>query len=85
MLHCIVVLYQVCSNEGPWVKDGPAPGGSDIQTIEIIKKNQNLLLQNHFAQILKFNTKHCLVVFYQICSNGGVQNGPAPESPRFES
>ena len=23
----IVVLYQVCSNEGPWVQDGPAPGG----------------------------------------------------------
>ena len=40
------------------------------------KKNQNLLLQNHFAQILKFNMKHCLMVFYQICSNGGVQNGP---------
>ena len=39
------------------------------------KKIQNLL-QNHFAQILKFNMKHCLMVFYQICSNGGVQNGP---------
>ena len=50
--------------------------GSYIQTIEIIKKNQNLLLQNHFAQILKFNMKHCLMVFYQICSNGRVQNGP---------
>ena len=52
--------------------------GSYIQTIEMIKKIQNLLLllQNHFAQILKFNIMHCLMVFYQICSNGGVQNGP---------
>ena len=54
-------------------------------TIEIIKKNQNLLLQNLFAQILKFNIYHCLVVFCHMYSNGGVQNGPAPESPRFES
>ena len=28
MLHCPVVLYQVCSDEGPRVQDGPAPGGS---------------------------------------------------------
>ena len=39
----------------------------------------------NFAQILKFNMKHCLVVLYQMYSNGGVQNGPAPESRRFES
>ena len=49
------------------------------------KKIQNLLLQNHFALILKFNMKHCVVVFYQMHSNGVVQNGPATESPRFES
>ena len=23
----LVVLNQVCLNEGPWVQDGPAPGG----------------------------------------------------------
>ena len=40
------------------------------------KKNQNLLLQNHFALILKFNMKHCVVVFYQMYSNGVVQNAP---------
>ena len=27
MWHCLVVLYQVCSNQGPRVQDGPAPGG----------------------------------------------------------
>ena len=48
------------------------------------KKIQNLLLQNHFAQILKFNMLHCLVVFYKMYSNGGVQNGHTPESRRFE-
>ena len=27
MQHCLVVLYQVCSNEGPRFEDGPAAGG----------------------------------------------------------
>ena len=26
MYHCLVVLYQVCSNEGPRVQDGPGSG-----------------------------------------------------------
>ena len=32
------VALPVYSNEGPWVQDGPAPGGSYIQTMEIMKK-----------------------------------------------
>ena len=56
--------------------NSPLPSLFKWRPLEIIKKIQNLLLQNHFAQILKFNMKHCLMVFYQICSNGGVQNGP---------
>ena len=27
MKHCLVVLYQVCSIEGPQAQDGPQPGG----------------------------------------------------------
>ena len=27
MKHCLVILYQVCSIEGPQVQDGPEPGG----------------------------------------------------------
>ena len=71
-----------CRSLGPrW----PCTRGFQVQTIEIIEKIQNLLLQNHFALILKFNMKHCVVVFYQMYSKGVVQNGPATESPRFES
>ena len=27
MKHCLVDLYQVCSNGGPWLQNGPAAGG----------------------------------------------------------
>ena len=27
MLHCLVDLYQVCSDGGPWVQNGPEVGG----------------------------------------------------------
>ena len=72
MLHCIVVLYQVCSNEAPGSKM-VLHQGVLYSNYRNNKKNQTLLLQNHFAQILKFNMWHCLVVFYQMCSNGGVK------------
>ena len=29
--HCLVDFYQVCSNDGPGVPNGPAAGGSWVQ------------------------------------------------------
>ena len=43
-------LYQVCSNGGPGVLNGPAAGRSWVQKGNIL---QNLLLQNCFAQVLE--------------------------------
>ena len=43
-------LYQVCSNAGPGVQNGPAAGGSWVQNCNILK---NLLLQNCLAQMLE--------------------------------
>ena len=83
MRHYLVVLDQVCSNEGPWIQDGPAPGGPRLKPYKYCfsKSSSSELLRR-----LKFNMQHYLVVFHQIRSNGGlgVQNGPVPESPRFE-
>ena len=42
--------YQVCSNGGPGVQNGPAAGGSWVQKRNIL---QNLLLQNCLAQVLE--------------------------------
>ena len=49
-MHCLVDLYQVCSNGGPGVQNGPAAGGLGFK-IEIYLKN--LLLQNCLAQGLE--------------------------------
>ena len=43
-------FYQVCSNGGPGVKNGPAAGGLGFKN-EIYFKN--LLLQNSLAQVLE--------------------------------
>ena len=37
MKHCVVDLYQDCSNNGPRVKIGPAPGVIDFYYIHIVK------------------------------------------------
>ena len=52
MQHCLVDLYQVFSNDGPGVRNGPASGGggSWVQKRNIL---QNLLLQNCLAQVLE--------------------------------
>ena len=48
-----MVLYQVCSNEGPGVQDGLWPGvlGSNIEMHRNILKS--FLLQNHLAQMFE--------------------------------
>ena len=43
-------LYQVCSNSGPGVQNGPAAGRSWVEKGNIL---QNLLLQNCLAQMLE--------------------------------
>jgi hypothetical protein len=37
MKHLLMGVYQVCSNNGPWVKIGPAPGVIDIPYMYIVK------------------------------------------------
>ena len=41
MQHCLVDLYQVCSNGGPGVQNGPAAGGSWVQNRNILKKSSS--------------------------------------------
>ena len=43
-------FYQVCSNDGPGVRNGSAAGGSWVQKLNTLK---NLLLQNCLAQVLE--------------------------------
>ena len=53
-----MVLYQVCSNEGPGVQDGPLPEGLRCEPLKYIEKyKKNPLLQNHLAQILEIGYK----------------------------
>ena len=75
MKHCLVVLYQVCSNGGPRVQNGPGAGGLGFETKKYLKI---FFSRTAWLRCLKFGMKHCLVVLYQVCSNGGprVQNGP---------
>ena len=40
MQHCLVVLYQVCSNEGPRFEDGPVPGGPRFKPWKYIENIQ---------------------------------------------
>jgi hypothetical protein len=37
MKHLVMGVYQVCSNKGPWVRIGPAPGVIDIPYMCIVK------------------------------------------------
>ena len=63
-------LYQVCSNDGPGVRNGPAAGGFWVQKGNTLK---NLLLQNCLAQALE--------VWYV-----ALPGGPLPSlfKPRFQ-
>ena len=48
-----MILYQVCSNEGPRIQDGPAPGVLCSSHTATLKNIQNFLLQNHLALMLE--------------------------------
>ena len=72
-----MVLYQVCSNGGPWLQYGPAAGG--------LRFKNEIYLKIFFSRTarlrcLKFGLYYCLVVLYQVCSNQGprIQGGPGP-------
>ena len=53
MWHCQWVLYQVSSNEGPRVYNGPSPRGTGFELQKYIKILKNLLLQSRYAQMLE--------------------------------
>ena len=40
MQHCLVVLYQVCSNEGPRFEGGPTAGGPRFKPWKYIENIQ---------------------------------------------
>ena len=68
-------LYQVCSNDGPWVENGPAAGGLGFKNEIYIKI---FFSRTAWLRCLKFGMQHCLVVFYQVCSNQGPRVQVAP-------
>ena len=74
MLHCLVVLYQVYSNQGPRVQDGPAPGGPRFKPYKYIKKSEIFFFRTTWLRCLKSGMLHCLVNLYQVCSNEGPKN-----------
>ena len=56
------------SNDGPGIQNGPA--------VESLGFENKIYLKIFFSRIarircLKLGTQHCLMVFYQVCSNGG--------------
>ena len=54
MYHGLVILYQVYSNEGPRVQDGPVPGGPKFEPYKYIEKIlKNLRLQSCLGQVLE--------------------------------
>ena len=76
MEHCLVDIYQVCSNEGPGVQDGPWPEGPRFEPLKYIEKYLKIFFfRTTWLRCLKLGIKHCLVILYQVCSN---------EDPRFE-
>ena len=70
-------LYQVCSNGGPGLQNGPAAGGLEFKNEIYLKIFYS---RTAWLWCLKFGLQHCLVVFYQVCSNQGprIQGGPGP-------
>ena len=46
-------FYQVCSNEGPGVQDGPWQEGHRFEPLKNIEKYLKNLLQNHLAWMLE--------------------------------
>ena len=69
------------SNEGLRVQNGPAPGSPWFIALKYIEK----IFKNLLLRCLEFGMKHCLDVFYQVCSNEGLrfQTGLSPVSPGF--
>ena len=85
--HCVVVLYQVCSNHAPRVKIGPAPGVACFTQTYIGKS-----LKIFFAETIRprakiFGLQHCVLVLYQVCSNHAprIKIGPAPRGCLFNT
>ena len=63
-----MVLYKVCSNEGPRVQDGLWPGVLGSNHRNILK---NLLLQNHLAQMFEIGYVALPSAPLPSCSNEG--------------
>ena len=75
--HCLVIFYQVSSNGGTVVQNGP--------TAWNLRFKKGIYLKFFFSRIawircFKFGMYHCLIVLYQVCSTQGprAQDGPAP-------
>jgi hypothetical protein len=69
MKHHLVGVYQVCSNQCPGVKIGPARGVIDLPYLYIVKTLKNLLLknQNSWSLAIKHETTSsgCLPSFFK--------------------
>ena len=67
-------LFQVCSNRGPSLKDGPGARFKQYKYIKNIEKSSS----STCLRCLKFGMCHCLVVLYQVYSNKGLRNQISP-------
>ena len=82
-----MVLYQVCSNEGPGDQDGPLPEGLRCEPLKYIEKYIKIFFfRTTWLRCLKLGIKHCLVVLYQDFPNEGprFEDGPTPGGLRFK-
>jgi hypothetical protein len=82
MKHHLVRVYQVCSNNSPGVKIGPALGVIDFPYLYTVKTLKNLLLKNSNSFNLDF--------WHETFSGGCLPNrsprvkiGPAPRGHCF--
>ena len=52
MYHCLVDLYQVCSNGGPGVQNGPAQDNPRFESWKYFE-NIHFFLQHHLPEMLE--------------------------------
>ncbi len=71
MQHCLVDIYQVCSNYVPWAKIGHSPGFSQFTLIYIGKHKKSFFSETNGTRPWIFGDEYCVETLYQYCLNVG--------------
>ena len=85
MSHLLVDLYQVCSNDAPGVKSGPAPGVTSLKQQQTRKTLKIFFCETSGCIALIFGMQHLLVDLYQDCSYDAPWVEIGPGGHKFET